>query len=214
MMSPVGSSRKTLADQSVRELLEAVGAQTPAPGGGAAAALTASMAAGLVQMTARFTRARDDYAQVHERMDEVAEDAGALRERLLELGERELYAYEPVLEALALDAGDPDRAARLREALSDAADSPLEIARSARSVAELGAELAVTGNANLTGDAITGTVLAEAACCAAARLAEINLARVPSDPRLDEAAELTRQASSARAKALGGMDGTKSEGSW
>ena len=34
MMSPVGSCRKTLADQSVRELLDAVGARTPAPGGG------------------------------------------------------------------------------------------------------------------------------------------------------------------------------------
>ena len=208
VMSPVGSSRKTLAEQSVRELLEAVGAQTPAPGGGSAAALAASMAAGLVQMAARFTRARDDYAQVHERMDEVAEEAGTLRARLLELGERELYAYERVLEAFALDPGDPDREARLLEALSDAADSPLEIARSALSVASLGAELAATGNVNLTGDAITGTALAEAACCAAARLAEINLARVPSDPRLDEAAELTRQASAARAKALGGKDGT------
>jgi formiminotetrahydrofolate cyclodeaminase len=207
-MSPVGSSRKTLAEQSVRELLEAVGAQTPAPGGGTAAALAASMAAGLVQMAARFTCARDDYAQVRDRMDEVAEEAGALRERLLELAEHELYAYEPVLEALALDAGDPDREARLREALSDAADSPLEIARAAVSVASLGAELTATGNVNLTGDAITGTVLAEAACCAAARLAEINLARVPSDPRLDEAAELTRQAAAARAKALGGKDGT------
>jgi len=95
-------------------------------------------------------------------------------------------------------------------ALSDAADSPLEIARAAAVVASLGAELALTGNTNLTGDAITGVALAEAACCAAARLTEINLARVPSDPRLDEAAGLTRQASAARAKALGGTDGTQS----
>jgi formiminotetrahydrofolate cyclodeaminase len=151
-------------------------------------------------MAARFTQGSED----------VAGEAGALRERLLELGERELGAYEPVLEAFRLDAGDPDREPRLRAALSDAADSPLEIARAAAVVASLGAELAATGNTNLTGDAITGTLLAEAACCAAARLTEINLARVPSDPRLDEAAELTRQASAARVKALGGMDGTQS----
>ena len=212
-MPVMGLSEQALADHTLRDLLDSVAARTPAPGGGSAAALTASIAAGLVQMAARFTRARDDYAQVHERMDEVADEAGALRERLLELGEHELHAYEPVLEALALDAGDPERAARLRGALSDAADSPLEIARAARSVTQLAAELAATGNANLSGDAITGAALAEAACSAAARLTEINLARVPSDPRLDEAAELTSQASAARAKALGGMDGTKSEGS-
>jgi len=199
----VESSRQALADRSVRELLEAVGARTPAPGGGTAAALGGALAAGLVEMAARFAPGSED----------VASEAGALRERLLELGERELGAYEPVLETFRLDTGDPDREARLRAALSDAADSPLEIARVASSVASLGAELAVTGNANLAGDAITGTVLAEAACCAAARLTEINLARVPSDPRLDEAVELTRQASAARAKALGGMDGTHSEGS-
>jgi formiminotetrahydrofolate cyclodeaminase len=196
-------SEQALADHTLRELLDSVAARTPAPGGGSAAALTASIAAGLVQMTARFTVGRED----------AADEAGVLRERLLELGERELHAYEPVLEALALDAGDPERAARLRGALSEAADSPLEIARAARSVAQLAAELAATGNANLTGDAITGAALAEAACSAAARLTEINLARVPSDPRLDEADELTRQASAARAKALGGMDGTESEGS-
>ena len=191
--------RQALADQSVRELLDAVGARTPAPGGGASAALGAALGAGLVEMAARFTDGRD----------EVAGEAALLRSQLLGLGERELTAYEPVLEALALDAGDPHREARLREALSDAADSPLEIARAAAVVASLGAELAVTGNTNLTGDAITGVVLAEAACCVAARLTEINLARVPSDPRLDEAAALTRQASAARAKALGGMDGTQ-----
>lgn len=149
-------------------------------------------------MAARFTPGRDD----------VVAEAGALRAQLLELGERELGAYEPVLEAFRLDAGDPDREARLRKALSDAADSPLAVARAAAAAASLAAELAVTGNAHLTGDAITGTLLAEAACMSAARLVQINLARVPSDPRLDEAAELTRQASAARAKTLGGMDGT------
>jgi formiminotetrahydrofolate cyclodeaminase len=195
----VESPGQALADQSVRELLDAVGARTPAPGGGSAAALCGSLAAGLVEMAARFTAGRED----------VAGEAGALRGRLLELGERELSAYEPVLEAFALEGDDPDREARLRAALSDAADSPLEIARAAAVVASLGAELALTGNSNLTGDAITGVLLAEAACCAAARLTEINLARVPSDPRLNEAAELTRQASAARAKALRGKDGTQ-----
>lgn len=192
--------RQALADQSVRELLDAVGARTPAPGGGTSAALAAALGAGLVEMAAAFTAGCED----------VVGQAALLRVQLLELGERELTAYEPVLEAFALDAGDPDREERLLAALSDAADSPLEIARAAAGVAALGAELAVTGNVHLTGDAITGSLLAEAACCAAARLVQINLARVPSDPRLDEAAELTRQASAARAKALGGMDGTQS----
>lgn len=193
----MGSSEQALADRSVRELLEALGERTPAPGGGSAAALGGALAAGLVEMAARFAVARET----------VAAQAADLRGQLLELGERELQAYAPVLEALALDAGDPGREMRLRQALSDAADSPLAIARAASTVSELGAELARTGNANLAGDAITGAVLAEAACCAAVRLTEINLARVPSDPRLEEAAALARQAAAARVRALGGMQG-------
>jgi formiminotetrahydrofolate cyclodeaminase len=167
---------------------------------GSAAAVAGALAAGLVEMAARFDDGRE----------QAAGEAAALRGELLAEAERELHAYEPVLDALALDAADPAREAALGEALSAAAESPLAIARAARSVAELGALLARTGNQHLVGDAITGALLAEAACCAAARLAQINLARVPSDPRLDEAVALTRQAAAAREQALGGMDGTKS----
>jgi formiminotetrahydrofolate cyclodeaminase len=138
----------------------------------------------------------------------VSRLTGELREQLLELSERELHAYEPVLDALRLRADDPQRDARLGDALSDAAASPRAIARAALQVAQLGAELSRTGNERVAGDAITGAVLAEAACCAAVRLVEINLARVPSDPRLDDATALTRQASAARMQALGGKDGT------
>lgn len=188
----------SLAGQSLNAVLESFAARTPAPGGGSGAALAGALGAGLVEMAARFAPGRE----------QVASEAAALREQLLAEAERELHGYAPVLEALALDDGDPAREAALGEALSAASDSPMAIARAARSAAELGAELARTGNRHLVGDAITGALLAEAACCAAARLAQINLARVPSDPRLDEAVALTRQAAEAREQALGGMDGT------
>lgn len=192
------AAEQAFADHTLRELLDSVGARTPAPGGGSAAALAGALGAGLVEMAARFT----------DGSEAVAVKAAALREELLELGERELHSYQPVLDALASDAGDPERETRLREALSDAADSPLAIARAAARAAELGVELAHTGNAHLAGDAITGVALGEAACTSTARLVQINLARVPSDPRLEEAAELIRQAAAARMKAFGGMDGT------
>ena len=82
------SPRQALADRSVRELLDAVGARTPAPGGGTAAALAGALGAGLVEMAARFTPGREH----------IVSEASALRARLLEMGERELGAYEPVLE--------------------------------------------------------------------------------------------------------------------
>jgi formiminotetrahydrofolate cyclodeaminase len=183
----MSSSEQVLAERSLHELLESVAEQTPAPGGGSTAAVVGALAAGLVEMAAKFTIGRDEYAALRGRMEEVRDSACELRELLVALGERELEAYAPVLDALRLDAADPDRDAR-----------------AARSVAELGAEVASGGNAHVAGDAITGVLLAEAACRAAGRLAEINLARASSDPRLEEVAALARQASAARTKALDG----------
>jgi formiminotetrahydrofolate cyclodeaminase len=191
-----------LADRSLGQLLEQVAAESPSPGGGSSCALACALAAGLVQMAAAFTLARGEYAERHERMAAIRERAGELREEAVALAERELHVYRAVLDALRLPEDDPARAPRLDAALSDAADSPLAVARAAAEIAPLAAEVAQTGNRNLRGDAISGALLAEAACAAAARLAEINLAGRPSDPRREEAAQLPRRALAARLTAL------------
>jgi methenyltetrahydrofolate cyclohydrolase len=186
------------------ELLDALAEQTPAPGGGTAAALAGTLAAGLVQMAARFTLAREALAERHQRMGEILERAGELRERMLELAEVELHAYEPVLEALRLSADDPQRAQRLSAARSRAAQSPFELAVAAAELACLGEETARAGNPNLEGDALTGCLLAEAACRAATRLVEINLPGGEEDPRVREARDHSRRALTARERALPG----------
>jgi methenyltetrahydrofolate cyclohydrolase len=184
------------------ELLADVAAATPAPGGGSAAGWACALAAGLVEMTARFTLGRADHAARHERMATIAEQSAELRRRAGELAERELHAYEPVLEALRLPTTDLDRPARLDAALSQAAQTPLEIARVAGEVARLALEAARDGAPHLRGDALTGLLLAEGACQAAAQLVRINLAGMPRDLRLIELTELTESAAATRAEAL------------
>jgi methenyltetrahydrofolate cyclohydrolase len=191
-----------LADRTLGQFLEQVAAESPSPGGGSSCALACAVAAGLVEMAAAFTLARDEYAERHERMAAVRERAGELRARALELAEEELHSYAAVLAVLREPAEAPGRAERLDAALSDAADSPLAVARAGAEVAELAAETARDGNRNLRGDAVAGAVLAEAACTAAARLAEINLARRPQDPRRSEASEPPERARRARVAAL------------
>lgn len=165
-------------------------ARTPAPGGGSSAACATALAAALVEMAARFSEG--GLATKH-RADE-------LRARSLELAEVELHAYEPVLEALRLPRDDPERADRIDAARTQASQSPLEVARIAADVAELAAGLASSGNPNLTGDAIAGAVLAEAAAQASAHLVAINL---KEGPMVDHAAECARVAHAARERALG-----------
>ena len=191
-----------LGDMALGRLVDELAQRTPAPGGGAAAATACSLAAGLVEMSARFTLARPDYADRPDELENALARAMQLRGMALELGKRELSAYAPVVEAMSLDLADPERPARLSAALSAAAQTPLEIARVGAQLAELGVELARTGNPNLVGDAITGVLLAEAGCRAAASLVTINLASAAGDQRISEVAQLTRHALGARQEAL------------
>jgi formiminotetrahydrofolate cyclodeaminase len=189
------------ADQSLHDLLDSVAAQRPAPGGGCSAAWAGAFGASLVEMAASFTLARPKYAGVHHRMGNVRQDAKVLRKRLLELAEADADAYEPVLAAMRMPERHPLRERKLEDAQSKAAEVPLATAEAAADVAEHAAEAARVGNAHLTGDAITGALLAEAACRAAAQLVQINLVG-RADPRQARAIDAVRRAAIARENAL------------
>jgi methenyltetrahydrofolate cyclohydrolase len=179
-----------LGEQPLASFLDAVAEATPAPGGGTSAGCTAALAAALVEMAASL--AGDATA---------ASRARELRAEALELAERELTSYAPVLEAMRLPRDDPSRPDRLEDALLEASASPLAIARAAAEVAELGVAVARNSSKEVSGDARTGVLLAEAAAAAAATLVEINLAGRPSTPELEEARAARSQASRAREQA-------------
>ena len=154
---------------SLETFLAALAERTPAPGGGAAAAAGCALGAALAEMAARFAGRDDDAAA-----------AAGLVAEALRLGEADLTAYAPVLEA----AGDPERVAAAK---ATAAEVPLAIAETAAAVAELARDLAVAGRLSLRGDALAGADLAAGAARAAARLVEINLAEAPADQRVARA---------------------------
>jgi methenyltetrahydrofolate cyclohydrolase len=183
-----------LTDLPLTELLERFAARTAAPGGGSAAATACALAAALVQMAAEFDLAPESKP--------TARRASVLRSQALELGDRDLRAYAPVLEAFALPGEDESRSARIAAARSGAADPPLEIAAAAAELAALGAELARHGNPHLTGDAITAVLIAEAACRSAVELVGLNLDDAGDDPRRGQAEDLARRAAVARSQAL------------
>jgi methenyltetrahydrofolate cyclohydrolase len=190
---PVGGS---LLDLTVRDLLDAVAADTPAPGGGAGAALGAALAAALTGMAARFSG--EPYAA-------AAEAADTLRRRAAPLADADGAAYRDFLAALRLPRDDdPDgRAAAVRRARDAATDVPLEIGEIAAGVAELAAELAAGGNPNLRGDAVAGALLAAAAAGTAAQLVAANLGAGSADPRLRRARELAAAATAEAGRATG-----------
>jgi len=193
----------THAQRPLAELLDEVAAQTAAPGGGAAAAWAGALAGSLVEMAAVFAIGHPELANREERFRMIGQRARTLREMALELADEDAKAFAPVLTARRLPRDDPGRAQAIRDASFAAARPPMTVARICAELAELGAELAGSGNQNLVGDALAGTLLAEAACAAAARLVTINLERENSDPRVAESVALADRASAARRLALG-----------
>jgi formiminotetrahydrofolate cyclodeaminase len=175
------------AERRLGDLLDELAAGTPVPGGGASAAWTCALGAGLVEMAAAFGK-----------LDAVGAEARELRALALELAERDGESYTPVLEALRMDRSDPARAQRLADALSAAAQAPLEIALAAARVAELAAVAARAGTPHLRGDAAAGGRLALGACEAAAGLLEVDVGgREPPDPRVAQVRDAVARARAA-----------------
>jgi formiminotetrahydrofolate cyclodeaminase len=141
----------TLSEQRVGDLLAALGERTPAPASGVATALTAALAAALVELAGRF--AEDEASVVR---------AKALWSRLSELADEDAAAYT----AFMADRNDETRAAIIAV--------PEEIATCADEIAELAEHVRGQLKSSVAGDAEAASELARAAATVARRLAALN----------------------------------------
>lgn len=183
----------TLAALSLEEFAARLGSDQPTPGGGAAAALIAQLAAALVRMVANHTIGRPKYAAVEERMRAIVAETERLGRRAMELIDEDAAAFTGVAAAFRLGRDDPGRGAAVSAACQIATAVPLEVMRIAAGVCELGGEVAATGNQSLVSDA-------RAALHAAAAAAEMSLGNVQANrPSIADTAWADRAALEAEA---------------
>jgi formiminotetrahydrofolate cyclodeaminase len=194
--SPEGGADPYLGS-TVEGLLEQLAARTPAPGGGAAAALTCAMAAALVEMATSFASAQG--------LEVVHDRAHRIREEVSGLAYADGRAYGVVLEALRMEPGEA-RTQSLDDAVSGAIGVPMQVLELATEVATLAADVAETGNRNLEGDALAGSLLAEAAARSAATLAQLNASMLSrhavADAHLERLRPALAKATRARERAV------------
>jgi formiminotetrahydrofolate cyclodeaminase len=183
-------------DLTGAELLDELAGSTP-PGGGSALAFSVAMAAAVVRMAARASKETWDAAAG------VAAQADALRARAAPLAQLDADVYDRALAvrdgAAALSPEKRDW--EIGKAFAAAAEPPLEIARTAADVAELAAEVAVSGDPRVRADAVAAATLAAAAARAAVTIVGVNLTAVDGDARVAEAERLARAAEDALARA-------------
>jgi formiminotetrahydrofolate cyclodeaminase len=181
----------SVAGLPVARLQDALAEAGPGPAGGSAAAVAATMAAGLVRLVARVS---DGWADA----PGVAAQASALGDRALSLADDDHRVYAQAMAELAA----PGRDATLGAALRRAAEVPLHIAETAADVAILAALAAQEGSDTVRADAWAAAALAEAAAVSAARLVHVNLATRPDDDLCARADDASLAAASAREVAL------------
>jgi methenyltetrahydrofolate cyclohydrolase len=171
--------------QELGDFLDLVASREAAPGGGAVAAVTISLAAGLVAMAAQLSE-----RQVPDSASLVTE-AERVRRRSERLADEDAEAYRAVLAAYtAARSGATTKAhEQIAAALDGAARVPLEMASLAAETAVLGARLALEGNPRLRGDATTAVLLSEAAARSAAHLVQVDVDEGDGDPALVREAE-------------------------
>ena len=181
-----------LGTSTVDRLLDQLAAPAPGPAGASAAALAAAMAASLVEMVARGTAEWDEAGR-------VADRAGELRARLVELAEEDTDAVARVLELFR--GPKPAPADDLALGLVAASRPPLEIAGAAAEVASLARAAADEGKRVMRADATVAALLASAATRSAATVVETNLSAIPGGGAANERAELSERAADALALA-------------
>jgi formiminotetrahydrofolate cyclodeaminase len=187
-----------LLDAPLRDFLDTLAGEGPAPGGGSAAAVVVAMSAGLVGMVARASKGHWEEA------GGVIGQAETLRARVAPLAQADADAYMHALTALRGE-GEVEpryRDIKLREALDRAADIPLQIAEAGCDLASLAALLVENGNPEVRADAAAAAALAEGGTRAAAKLVAVNLGAGDDDDRVRQAQILVARAAEAAHRAL------------
>ena len=166
-----------MLDMRVSDLLEQVGSDSPLPGAGAVAALSAALAAGLVEMAARHSAERWPEAVT------VSQTAATLRQQASDLAPANAKAYADAREGLAeaRQRGPLTDSDALGSAMLRAADFPLAIAEVAAEVARLADAALDRVVPDVRADVVGAAALSAAAARSAAHLVEVNLVAGDAD---------------------------------
>jgi len=173
------SANSPASTQQLGDWLSKLGSADPAPGGGAAAAVLASVAAGLVEMVCSVSAGKPDLADHEQHLTQVREAARGFRLGSLTLADHDGEAFTALLAAYRLPRASPEEQAARREAVQAAtlraATVPLEVAGNGAGVARLAAQLPGRSARSVLSDVGVAATCAAAAIDAAAVNVEINL---------------------------------------
>jgi len=153
-------------DARMSDWLGQLADRTPAPGGGAVAALCAASSAALLEMVANYTTG-GKWADREEAMKAVLAEAAELRARAAQLAQDDAEAFGAVGAAYGLPRSTPEekaaRRAAIEEATRGAAEPPVQVGRVATRLVALADGMVEPANPNVLSDVGVAAATARAA---------------------------------------------------
>ncbi|MDR1740309.1 MAG: cyclodeaminase/cyclohydrolase family protein [Synergistaceae bacterium] len=167
----------SFADMTVGGFLDSLASSSPAPGGGAVAAVSGALGASLVAMVCSLTIGRPKYDTALAK--DVRAQAEALSEDLIYAAQKDAAAFDSVIAALDMPKDTEEhRAARseaLQAAYKDAVASPEGIAALCAEVMALAESLLGKSNASAASDLVVAALQAYAGLLGAVENVRVNL---------------------------------------
>jgi len=153
-----------ISQQSFEKICKAIASKKPAPGGGAASAISGALAASLVAKVAIFTRDKKDYRQVKKRVKKIHQDAQKLLLLFQDLATQDQLAFKE-FNLKKKDKKEIEKVIRI----------PLAVAQNARKVLEMASFLSQKGSFEMVADARCALELGTACFYAALETIRVNL---------------------------------------
>lgn len=186
-------------DARMSDWLGELADRTPAPGGGAVAALCAASAAALLEMVANYTTGKK-WADREEAMRDIIGEVAELRARAAQLAVDDAAAFGAVGEAYGLPkATDEEKAARsaaIQRATLAAAEPPVQTGRLAVRLVAIADTMVDPANPNVLSDVGVAAATARAALSGSITNITVNAAFLTDDDAarglLDTVGELER----------------------
>ncbi len=168
-----------LQNMQIKEFVDELSSDSPAPGGGSVSALSGALSAALSSMVANLTFGKKGYEDANPLMEEVSNKAQELKDTLLKIIDEDTQAFNKVMAAFALPKRtDEEKKARelaIEKANQEATLVPLKVMELSEKLVELASKVAEKGNKNALSDAGCAFLQARSACYGAYFNVMINL---------------------------------------